>query len=265
MGKAKYIILAAVLIALAVIFKFPITGNIASQEQFAVAKVVDGDTIKLATGEKVRFLNIDTPEVGQYLHDEATSRLKELIGNSSVTLEPDRTNRDKYGRLLRYVYCDGTMLNLVMVREGYARAYYVAPDDKHLEEIEEAEKYAKSRSLGIWQYDNITGAYCIWLYEKHPDPKGRDEENLNDEYMVFRNSCTHEVDMTGWKVSAERGSFTFPNFSLDAKKTVTLHSGSGDNNVTDVFWGSSKPIWKNEDDRLLAYNAEGQVVLDYSC
>lgn len=264
MGKSKYIILVAVLVALAVVFKPPITGNIAAQEQFAVSKVIDGDTIRLSTGEKVRFLNIDTPEVGQYLHDEATSRLKELIGNSSVTLEPDQTNRDKYGRLLRYVYANGTMLNLVMVREGYAHAYYVAPDDKHLPEIIEAEEYARGRGLGIWQYDNITGAFCVWLYEKHPDAKGRDEENLNDEYMVFRNSCNYPVNLTGWRISAERGSFVFPDFSLDAKKAVTLHSGSGGNNATDVYWGSGKAIWKNEDDTLLAYNADGKMVLSYT-
>ena len=156
------------------------------------------------------------------------------------------------------------MLNLIMVREGYARAYYVAPDDRHLQEIQEAEAYARRRSLGIWQYDNITGAFCIWVYEMKPDPKGRDEDNLNGEYAVFRNSCNHSINLAGWVVSAERGSFIFPAFVLQAKKTVTLHTGTGANNETDVYWGSSKPIWKNEDDRLLAYNADGQVVLDYT-
>jgi len=94
--------------------------------------------------------------------------------------------------------------------------------------------------------------------------KGKDEENLNDEYMVFRNSCTHPVDMTNWKITAERGSFIFPEFTLQPKKTVTLHTGSGTKNATDVYWGSAKPIWKNADDTLLAYNAEGQMVLDYT-
>jgi hypothetical protein len=214
----------------------------------------NGDTIKLSTGDKVRFL----------YQKEATARMKQLIGNSSVTLEPDQTNRDKYGRLLRYVYANGTMLNLVMVREGYARAYYIAPDDKHLEEIREAEEYARGRGLGIWQYDNITGAFCVWVYEMRPDPKGRDEENLNGEYFVLRNSCTHEVSLMVWRVSAERGSFVFPDFILQAKKTVAVHTGSGFDNATDLYWGSAKPVWKNEDDTLLAYNAEGQLVLNYT-
>ena len=240
------------------------TGNIIGQEQFPVAKVVDGDTIRLSSGEKVRFLNIDTPEIGQYLQKEATVRMKELIGNGSVTLEVDRTNRDKYGRLLRYVYANGTMLNLIMVREGYARAYFIPPDDKHLKEIQAAEEYARGRGLGIWQYDNITGAFCVWLYTKHPDATGKDDENLNDEYMVFRNSCNHSIDLAGWKVSAERGSFIFPEFTLQAKKTVTLHTGTDINNETDVYWGSPKPVWKNEHDKLLAYNAEGQIALDYT-
>ncbi len=256
--------IAAIAIASAILLRPGMTGSLASQEQFVVAKVIDGDTIRLSSGEKVRFLNIDTPEVGQYLHDEAAARMKELIGNGTVALEADQTNRDKYGRLLRYVYSNETMLNLIMAREGYARSYYVAPDDKHLKEIQEAENYAKSKNLGIWQYDNITGAFCVWIYELRDDPKGRDEENLNGEYVVLRNSCTHPVDMTGWKMSASRGSFTFPEFALQGKKTVAVHTGSGENNATDLYWGSSKAIWKNEHDRLLAYNAGGQLVLDYS-
>lgn len=265
MRRAYCILAAFIMIAVFLAAAWSnLTGNIISEEKFSVAKVIDGDTIRLSTGEKVRFLNIDTPEIGQYLQKEATARMKELIGNSSVTLESDITNRDRYGRLLRYVYENGTMLNLIMVREGYARAYFIPPDDKHLKEIQEAEAYARSRNLGIWQYDNITGAFCIWVYELQDDPKGHDEENLNGEYVVFRNSCNHSIDLAGWKVSAERGSFIFPEFALQAKKTVTLHTGTDINNETDVYWGSPKPIWKNEDDTLLAYNAEGQIALDYT-
>lgn len=264
MRRLILLVMAVVLVALILLLSGGFTGNIIQEESFAVKKVVDGDTVRLSTGEKVRFLNIDTPETGQYMHDDAAARLEELIGNSTVSLESDKTNKDKYGRLLRYVYVNETMLNLVMVKEGYARSYYIAPDDKHLGYIQEAESYAKSRNLGIWKYDSITGAFCIWVYDTHPDPKGRDDDNLNGEYVVFRNSCTRAVDMTGWNVSAERGSYNFQNFTLDAKKTVTLHTGSGINNSTDVYWSSAKPVWKNSDDRLLVYNSDGIMVLDYS-
>ncbi len=257
--------IAAIAIASAVLMKPDIIGNLAAQEQFIVAKVVDGDTIRLSSGEKVRFLNIDTPERGQYFWKEATARMKQLAENRTITLEPDRTNRDKYGRLLRYVYVNSTMLNIIMASEGYARSYYIEPDGKHLEEVKEAEAYAKSKNLGIWKYDNITGAFCVWVYELKDDPKGHDEENLNGEYVVFRNSCAHPVGMTGWKIVTARGySFIFPGFSLDAKAKVWLHSGSGSNNASDIYWGSGKVVWRNSGDTLLAYNAEGQLVLNYS-
>lgn len=258
-----HFVAAACVLALLLIIKPNITGNIAFEQQ-SVARVIDGDTIKLSSGEKVRLLNIDTPERGQHYWRESTARMKALAENMSVFLEADKTNRDRYGRLLRYVYCNESMLNIVMVREGYGCAYYIPPDDRHYKEIIEAEAYAKAHKLGIWQFENITDAFCVWVYEMKPDPKGRDEENLNGEYVVFRNSCTRAVNMTGWKVSGERGSFTFPDFILQSKKTVSLHTGSGANNVTDVYWGSSKPVWKNEHDTLLAYNAQGQMVLNYS-
>jgi micrococcal nuclease len=262
----KLLLVAAVMavLVLVIFVSANFTGNTIAGQQFNVTKLVDGDTIRLSSGEKVRLLNIDTPEVGQYLHDEATARLKELIGNMSVTLEPDRTDKDKYGRLLRYVYANGTMLNLQMVREGFARSYYIAPDDRHLPEIIEAEKKAKDELTGIWRYDNITGAFCVWLYTKHPDPKGRDEDDLNGEYMVFRNSCNHTQSMSGWTLSAERGNYTFPDFTLGAKKLVTVHSGSGVDNSTDLYWGSAKPVWKNSDDTLKMFNADGVMALDYA-
>jgi endonuclease YncB( thermonuclease family) len=262
--RGLLLLAAAVLIVVAAVALSPsFTGKTLYKEQnLNVTKVVDGDTLRLSSGEKVRLLNIDTPERGQYLWKEATERMRELTEGRNITLEKDVTEKDKYGRLLRYAYASGTMLNLVMVREGFARSYFIAPDDKHLAEIKEAEEYAKSRNLGIWRYDNITGAFCVWVYDTHPDPKGRDELDLNGEYVVLRNSCGHPQDMTGWTLSAERGNYTLPAFALKAKSLVTVHSGSGENNSTDLYWGSAKPVWKNDDDRLLLFNAEG-VVLDY--
>ncbi len=258
-----YFVAAACVLALLLIIKPNITGNTSFKQQ-SVARVIDGDTIKLSSGEKVRLLNIDTPERGQHYWRESTARMKALAENMSVFLEADKTNRDRYGRLLRYVYRNDTMLNIVMVREGFARAYYIPPDDEHYKEIMEEESYARERKLGIWQFENITDAFCVWIYEMKPDPKGRDEENLNGEYAVLRNSCARPVNLSGWKVEGSRGAFVFPDFTLQSKATVAIHSGSGANNATDLYWGSSKPVWKNEHDMLLAYNAQGQMVLNYS-
>jgi micrococcal nuclease len=257
-------VLVAVVVIAAIYAALNVTGNMVASNEVQVSKAVDGDTIRLSTGESVRLLNIDTPERGQYGWAEATARMTELVSNRTVALEADQTDKDRYGRLLRYVYVNGTMLNLVMVREGFARAHYIAPDGKHLPEIVEAEGYAKSRSLGIWKHDSIDGAFCVWVYDIRKDPKGRDEDNLNGEYVVLRNSCNRTQQLTGWILSAERGNYTFPLFSLDAKRTVTIHSGSGGDNATDLYWGSAKPVWKNEHDTLLAFNSDGVMALEYA-
>lgn len=157
------------------------------------------------------------------------------------------------------------MLNLIMVKEGYARSYFIAPDDKHLDEILEAEKYAKERGLGIWQYDNITDAFCIWVYDMKDDPKGRDEENLNGEYVVLRNSCTHPVNMAGWIMESGRSyKFSIPDFTIESKKTVSIHSGAGTANSTDIYWNSGKAVWRNEHDTIHMYNSQKQLVLNYT-
>jgi micrococcal nuclease len=260
----KHLLVVAVMLAVAFLLSHSFTGKIID-EQPSVAKVVDGDTLKLSNGERVRLLNIDTPEKGQYYWREASQRMKELASNKTVKLEADKTNRDKYGRLLRYAYIDGAMANLIMVREGYARSYYIAPDDKYLDDISNAEAYAKSMNLGIWKYDNITGAFCVWVYDFKYDPAGHDEQNLNGEYVVFRNSCTKPVNLSGWKiVTARNYEFVFPNILIGAKSLLSVHSGTGKANSSDIYWNSTKVVWRNSGDTLLAYNSKNQLVLNYS-
>lgn len=115
-----------------------------------VVRVVDGDTFILLNGRVVRLVGIDTPEYSKYYYEEATERLTELIERKNVTLETDITNTDNYGRLLRYVYVNDTFVNLVMVREGYAKVLIIYPDDKYVKELKEAMLSAREEKLGIW-------------------------------------------------------------------------------------------------------------------
>jgi endonuclease YncB( thermonuclease family) len=86
-----------------------------------VSRVIDGDTVELGDGSRVRYIGMDTPETaGDCYNREATARNIELVLNRVVQLEKDVSETDQYGRLLRYVYVDGVMVNEVLVREGYA-------------------------------------------------------------------------------------------------------------------------------------------------
>jgi len=125
-------------------------------ETFKVTRVIDGDTIEIETGERVRYLGIDTPETVdprkpvQCFGTEAAKKNKELVEGKEVRLEKDITNKDKYGRLLRYVYVGDIFVNLELVKQGFATSYTYPPDVKYQKEILAAEEEAREANRGLW-------------------------------------------------------------------------------------------------------------------
>ncbi len=122
-----------------------------------VTRVIDGDTVVLEGGEHVRYIGMDTPETVdprkpvQCFGVEAVRRNKEFALGKSVRLVKDVSDRDRYGRLLRYVYLEnGTFVNLELVKEGYARASTFPPDVKFASEFVAAEKAAREAKRGLW-------------------------------------------------------------------------------------------------------------------
>jgi micrococcal nuclease len=123
-----------------------------------LSRVVDGDTIDVDIEgqiKRVRLILVDTPEVHGRVEcygAEASAYVKSLVPIGAVmTLESDVSERDRYGRLLRYVYLsDGRMLNEVLVRDGYATLATYPPDLKYVERIRSAEQYARTSGLGLW-------------------------------------------------------------------------------------------------------------------
>lgn len=121
-----------------------------------VARVIDGDTIKLESGETVRYIGIDTPEtvdprrpVGCF-GKEASAKNKELVLGKEVRLVKDISETDKYQRLLRYVYAGDIFVNEYLVREGYARASSYPPDVKYQDLFRDAEREAREAKRGLW-------------------------------------------------------------------------------------------------------------------
>lgn len=128
-------------------------------EPVVVQKIVDGDTIDVALdGEttRVRFLNVDTPEIGrngqpsECLAEEARARLEELLPEGSeVKLEYDTEKHDKYGRTLAGVFYDGKLINAEIAREGLGVAIDIEPNHRFYAEVKQAEDEAKSAGTGI--------------------------------------------------------------------------------------------------------------------
>ena len=94
-----------------------------------VTRVVDGDTLEVSTGDTVRLIGIDTPERGECGYDEATNLLRLMVDQKPVSLVPGaQDDRDRYGRILRYVEVDGGDVNLELISSGRAVARYDSRD-----------------------------------------------------------------------------------------------------------------------------------------
>jgi len=171
-----------------------ITNTIDKQEHAKVIKVIDGDTIKLENGETVRYLGMDAPEIYEFdsktnkwdktdkcYSQEAMLKNKQLVEGKVVRLEKDISEKDKYGRLLRYVwvpchpeFSSGSVLespktteeilkqvqndkscnelvNMKLVKGGFATAMTVPPDNRYEQEILQAEQEAKAGKRGLWE------------------------------------------------------------------------------------------------------------------
>ena len=95
---------------------------------FLVTRVVDGDTLELGNGETVRLVGIDTPEVGECGYDAASAALARLVAGKQVRLGMSDEDRDRYGRLLRYVDVGSTDAGLRQIQKGLAIARYDSRD-----------------------------------------------------------------------------------------------------------------------------------------
>jgi micrococcal nuclease len=171
--KLKYLINVILLFA-AILAYFTLSHLAGGGEQgglFYVIRVIDGDTIKLSNGERVRLIGIDTPE-SRYnnklerdaarsrkdintilkLGKEASGFTRNLVEGKRIRLEFDIEKRDKYGRLLAYVYLeDGTFVNAKVLEEGYAQIMTIPPNVKYADYFSKLQREARQNHKGLWK------------------------------------------------------------------------------------------------------------------
>lgn len=135
--------------------------GVSSTGSYHVIDVADGDTITVDMNgrqERIRMIGVDTPETHdprkpvQCFGQAASDFTKQLIGNQAVRLEADplSTNRDRYDRLLRYVYTtDNKLVQAEIIKQGYGFAYVSFPFSK-LDEFRHYEKDAREQNKGLW-------------------------------------------------------------------------------------------------------------------
>ena len=125
--------------------------------------MIDGDTLLLTGGTRIRLLGVDTPEtnrsdgLGEPLADEATDFTRHHVEGRLVTLQFDRERRDRYHRVLAYVYVDDWFLNEELIRAGYSRAETRFPFSPQMKRrFRAAEEIARAENRGIWKSDFLS-------------------------------------------------------------------------------------------------------------
>jgi micrococcal nuclease len=142
--------------------QYPFLRKDKSKAVVPVVTVHDGDTVSIVVEkkkEKIRLIGIDAPETGQKPWGEkAKQYLESLISASGwrVKMEFDVEKRDQHGRILAYLWTtDGILINLVMVKNGYAMLYTFPPNVRYSDELRKGQKEARDRRLGIWGEEGL--------------------------------------------------------------------------------------------------------------
>ena len=207
------------------------------REMVVVSRVLDGDTIELDDGRKIRLLNINTPEKGLAFSEEARDFLK-TFENESIELEIEGVG--KYGRILGRIYSENDYLNLKLVELGLAHKYIV--ESEELSKFSEAEKLARENELGIWEKSEKYGCLNV-------------EINKYDEYLIIEDGC--EVDFENWNIKDE--STKMYKFGKLTENKFKLFSEKGEDKVGEIYWGR-KSIWNDDKDSIFIRDENGLLV-----
>lgn len=235
-----------------------------------IEDVIDGDTIIIQGGERVRYIGINTPEKEEPYFSQAKELNKKLVLGKKVKLEFDVQKRDRYGRLLAYVWTDGILVNKILVEEGLAVSETIQPNVKYQSIILQAQKDARNKCKGLWKSlcENIKNKKCIEIIRINANPKGDDNKNKNKEWIEIKNNCEYKISMDGWilKDNSSTNRYRFKNFSLNSKSSVKIYSGCGKDTIDKLYWQCPEKryaIWNNSNDHAFLYDNKGNLVDEY--
>lgn len=243
----------------------------------SVVSVTDGDTLTVeinGANERVRLIGINAPEAGECFAAEATAQLRNLTVGTTVRLVIDQTNRDDFGRLLRYVFVEdadrGTVfVNEVLVSGGFAIANRYAPDTARADDLDAAQTTAQEAERGLWSPGACGPPALVDLVisEVHADAPGDDNDNKNGEWVTIR-SRSGAADLTGFVLKDETAShrYTFPDgFVLSEGASVRVFTGCGSNSETNLYWcNPGSAVWNNSGDTAFLLDSNGNLVTQYS-
>lgn len=231
-----------------------------------VVEVYDGDTFTLSTGDRVRLRGINTPEIKppEPFALQAKSIAAKLVLNQTVTLHYSEPARDGYGRLLASIEVDGQDLATELLRAGMGHIFVIPPEQIDMAPMLVAQGEAREARRGIWKTRSYQGEMHITSF--HANAPGRDQDNLNGEYMRVCNVSTQPLNLKGWALTnRHKQSYPLPDVTIPAGHTVLIISGPGAHQVDptlqlQIYLNSETPVWDNARDKAMLLNANGEKV-----
>ena len=233
--KRKGALFISLLVTILIFVNLSIINHLSSNvESVRIDRVIDGDTLELEDGRRIRLLNINAPEKDSPAHVLSLNFLKSL--NSSINLEV--TGTDKYGRALGRVY-SAEYVNLQLIEQGLASKFLV--DSSELKDFASAEKKAIKEGKGIWPPSPYSNCFKATI----------DKEQ---EFVVLDNNCP-SLKVKDWTLKDEsRKTYKFNDIKITK---VILYTKKGNDNSTDIFWNSDTNIWNNDRDSLYLFDNKG--------
>ena len=210
------------------------TENIISTEDTLICTtIIDGDTFKLETGEKVRLIGIDAPELSQPGGKESREYLAHLVLHRNITLEKGYQNRDKYNRLLRFVYIDNLCINEEMIRQGYAEARYLPSNDPLREHYIQLEIEAEITKAGLWRKNIFQPRSQLAWNTDVPVITWSEASNYLNQYVIVEGTIVNTYNS---------GNVCFLNFDTDYQFTAVIFASDfvGFPFIPEVFYLGKK-------------------------
>lgn len=231
--------------------------KITNSNTFLVKQVIDGDTIELENGIRVRYIGINAPEKGQSFYEEAKILNSLLVENRNVRLEYDLQKYDRNGRVLAYVFLNDLFINLQIIEEGLAFVYSISPNIKYNSVFLSAQKEAQEKGIGLWSKSTT----ILKITELQVDHNYDGRDDLNNEWIKITNYGSFDVEMTDFSLLDEANhKYVFPFFILRGNNSVIVHTGCGIDTETDLYWNYNKPIWNNDRDTVFLYDNLGNLI-----
>jgi micrococcal nuclease len=226
--KKRYILILVFLIVfiLAINYRYldeRVSKLLKNRELVYVDRVIDGDTIE-SNGESIRLLGINCPEKGQDYYGEAKQYLEERVLNKNVFLEYGKERKDKYGRVLGYIFIGEENINIELVREGYANYYFPSGKDVYYYSLVDAWKECIGNNKNLCEKSKDACADCI-------------EMSYSSGKVRLDNVCYFSCSLEAWTLKGEgRDIFEVHDGDIEVGEQDTLFLRDGNNKL--VLWES---------------------------